>query len=177
MIICAGEKEQFAFAIPMGIGLIDVAMNLTQYCVVKRPEFILFVGTAGSYGKHQIFDIIKSQSAANIENGFFNAHAYSPIENMIASKDDVSRETIVNSSNYITTDEGLGRHYLEEGIGLENMEFYAVLKVAQKFRIPAGGTFIITNYCNENAHQDFLTNHQEAMKRLTQHIERQAQKA
>lgn len=70
MIICAGEKEQFPFAISMGIGLIDVAMNLTQYCMVKRPPFILFVGTAGSYGKHQLFDIIESQSATNIENSF-----------------------------------------------------------------------------------------------------------
>lgn len=174
MIICAGDKEQFGFANPMGIGLIDVAMNLTQYCIVKRPEFILFVGTAGSYGKHAIFDIVESQSAANIENSVFNAKSYSPIENIIASEEDVSRETIVNSSNYITTDSSLGKHYLERGIGLENMEFYAVLKVAQKFQIPAGGTFIITNHCDAHAHQDFLKNHTEAMARLTHYMEEQA---
>ena len=170
MIICAGEREQFAFANPMGIGLIDMAMNLTQYCIVKRPEFILFVGTAGSYGNHKIFDIIESQSATNIENSFFNAKSYTPIKNMIATKEDVSRETIVNSSNYITTDMSLGKHYIKQGIGLENMEFYAVLKVAQKFQIPAGGTFIITNYCNANAHQDFINNHQEAIEILTDYI-------
>lgn len=174
MIICAGEKEQFPFAVPMGIGLIDVAMNLTQYCMVRRPEFILFVGTAGSYGKHKLFDIIESESAANIENSFFNAGSYSPINNMLVVDEDVSRETIVNSSNFITTDIRLGKAYLEKGIGLENMEFYAILKVAQKFRIPAGGIFIITNYCDEYAHQDFIKNHQEAMQRLTQYIEKQS---
>lgn len=83
----------------------------------------------------------------------------------------------MNSSNYITTDNTLGQHYLAQGIGLENMEFYAVLKVAQKFRIPAGGTFIITNFCDKNAHQDFITHHTEAMRRLTAYIERQAEKA
>jgi nucleoside phosphorylase len=84
----------------------------------------------------------------------------------------VSRETIVNSSNYITTDESLSKHYLSNNIQLENMEFFAVLKVAKAFNIPVAGAFIVTNYCNAKAHQNFLDNHTEAMKRLTKYIRR-----
>jgi len=182
MFICAGESEVFDFAKPMGIGMVDMSINLTRYLEKEIPPFLMFVGSAGSYGKHNIFDIIQSKTATNIENGFFNANAYTPIDNMVSAYDGsestsplvdsshVSRETIVNSSNYITTDRSLSRRYLEKGIELENMEFFAVIKVAQQFNIPVAGLFIVTNYCNENAHRDFLINHKEAIERLTAYI-------
>jgi len=72
MVICAGESEQFSFAMPVGIGMIDVAMNLTQQCMIQKPAYLLFVGTAGSYGEKKIFDIIESKTASNIENSFFS---------------------------------------------------------------------------------------------------------
>jgi len=170
MFICAGESEQFDFAIPVGIGMIDVAINLTKLCISQKPEFLFFVGSAGSYGEKNIFDIVESKTAANIENSFFNAKAYTPIDNLVSTAENVSRETIVNSSHYITTDKNLGKAYLAKNIHIENMEYYAVLKVAKNFGIPAAGVFIVTNYCDENAHKDFLQNHKEAMDRLTQYI-------
>ena len=172
MIICAGESEQFDFALPVGIGMTDVAMNVTRLCLSQKPKFLLFVGTAGSYGEKKVFDIIESKTAANIENSFFTGGSYTPIDNMVSTADDVSRETIVNSSNYITTDKALGKAYLSKNIHVENMEYYAVLKVAKSFDIPAAGIFIVTNYCDENAHKDFMDNHKEAMKRLTEYIQK-----
>ncbi|MEA3491749.1 MAG: purine-nucleoside phosphorylase [Campylobacterota bacterium] len=194
MIICAGDIEQFDFATPIGIGLVNTAINLTKLCLLSPPEFILFVGTAGSYGRHEIFDIVESRTAANIENGFFTHGAYTPLDNVISTAEpsrlyftptasapslqardssyliydpDVSRETIVNSSNYITTDPTLSSHYLKQNIKLENMEFFSILKVAQELNIPAGGVFIVTNYCDNDAHKSFVTNHKEAIEKLT----------
>jgi len=172
MFICAGESETFTFAKPMGIGMMDMSINLTKLCLSTPPPFLFFVGTAGSYGEHNIFDIVESKTAANIENSFFNAKAYTPIDNVVSTAEDVSRETIVNSSNYITTDKSLSKHYLSNNIHLENMEFFAVLKVAKAFNIPVAGAFIVTNYCNAEAHQTFLQNHEEAMRRLTTYISR-----
>lgn len=170
MIYCAGESESFNFAKPIGIGMIDVAMNLTQICIENPPAFILFVGSAGSYGEKNIFDIVESKTATNIENSFFGGGAYTPIDNVISTSEDVSRETMVNSSNYITTDKKCAVHYLEKNIQLENMEFFAVLKVAEKFSIPAAGIFIVTNYCDNDAHETFKNNHAEAMLRLTKYM-------
>ncbi|RRS32318.1 MAG: purine nucleoside phosphorylase [Epsilonproteobacteria bacterium (ex Lamellibrachia satsuma)] len=197
MIICAGESEQFDFAIPVGIGMIDVAINLTKLCMENLPDSLIFVGTAGSYGDKEIFDIIESRTAANIENSFFAGGSYTPIESRVSMIEDVSRETyeadnssscvglkperwskltrisketVVNSSNYITTDKQVSKYYLENNIHLENMEFYAVLKVAKAFGIPAEGILIVTNYCDENAHSDFLKNHKEAMKKLDAYV-------
>ena len=172
MFICAGESETFDFAKPMGIGMVDMSINLTKLCSNNPPPFIFFVGTAGSYGNHKIFDIVESKTASNIENSFFNAKAYTPIDNVVSTSDNVSRETIVNSSNYITTDNSLAKFYLKNNIGIENMEYFAVLKVAKAFNVPVAGAFIVTNYCNAHAHKDFVDNHKEAMLRLTTYIKK-----
>ncbi|MCK9473203.1 purine-nucleoside phosphorylase [Sulfurimonas sp.] len=173
MIICAGNSETFNFATPMGVGLIEIAINLTRLCLFDKPEFLLFVGSAGSYGEHQIFDIIESKTASNIELGFLNNDAYTPLDNVISTNTDkTKRDVIVNSSNYISTNEELTKRFLKLGVYIENMEFFAVLKVAQEFNIPAGGLFCITNYTNKNAHEDFLKNHEEAKKILGTHVKK-----
>lgn len=170
MIICAGASEQFDFATPVGIGLVEAAINLTRLCIMNPPEFLLFVGTAGSYGRKEIFDIVESRVASNIEHSFTIGSGYTPIDNVVASVDSVSHETIVNSSNYITTSTVMAQKYLELNIELENMEFYSIVSVAKEFNIPVGGLFIVTNYCNENAHQDFLKNHKEAMQKIEHYL-------
>jgi len=175
MFVCAGENEQFDFAIPIGIGLIDTAINLTKMILSSKPEELIFVGTAGSYGDKKVFDIVTSCEAVNIENSYLNAGAYTPIvsrETSFFKKGFCASNTVVNSSNYITTDIKLGKQYIERGILVENMEFYAVLKVAKKFHIPAKAILVVTNYCDENAHKDFLKNQKEAMAKLTTYIKK-----
>jgi len=175
MFICAGESEQFDFAVPVGIGLIDVAINLTELILSKKPQKLFFVGTAGSYGNAKIFDIVTSCRATNIENSYFNAGAYTPIVSRETSLYDdpfCKEDIVVNSSNYITTQDDLGQYYLKEGIAIENMEFYAVIKVANRFHIPVAGAFVVTNYCNADAHQDFLNNQKEAMNKLTEYVKK-----
>jgi len=170
MIICAGNNETFDFAQPMGIGLIETTMNLTRLCLFDKPEFILFVGTAGSYGDAKIFDIVESKTAANIELAFLNNDAYTPLDNVVTTNETNKKDVLVNSSNYISTNEKLSKNFLKFGVGIENMEFFAVLKVAQEFDIPAGGVFCVTNFTNTNAHDDFLKNHEQAKLLLTEHV-------
>ena len=172
MIICAGNNESFDFATPMGVGLIESAINLTRLCLFDKPEFLLFVGTAGSYGKQNIFEIIESKTAANVELAFLNNDAYTPLDNVVSTNTTNKQDIIVNSSNYITTNEELTKKFLKLGIGIENMEFFAVLKVAQEFNIPAGGVFCITNYTNKNAHEDFIKNHEKAKELLGLHVKK-----
>lgn len=176
MILCAGNNETFPFATPIGVGLIESAMNLTRLCLFDKPSFLLFIGSAGSYGEHQIFDIVESTTAANIELGYFDKRSYTPIDNVIDDSTDnnVSRGTnkqvIVNSSNYITTDKASAKTFLSAGISLENMEFFSVLRIAKEFSIPAAGVFVVTNYCEPNAHEQFIKNHEEAMGKLTSYL-------
>ncbi len=177
IIISAGDIETFDFAVPVGIGLINSSINLTKLILKKKPKSILFIGTAGSYGNLKPFDIIYSHSSTNIETGYFLNNCYTPIDNKISAKKlDVSCETtnknniLVNSSNYITANKYISNKFLEKSIEAENMEFYSILTVANKFNIPSLGIFVITNFCNEFAHRDFIKNHEIAKKILTSQI-------
>ena len=171
MIICAGRNETFKFAEAIGVGLIESAINLTRHCLFNKPDFLLFVGSAGSYGEHKIFDIIESKRAANLELSFLSNNSYTPLDNVLESENKMTRnDTIVNSSNYISTNSELCKQFEQYGIGIENMEFFSILQVAREFEIPVAGIFVVTNYTNENAHNDFLKNHKEAMSKLTSYL-------
>ena len=173
MIVSAGKNETFSFATPIGVGLIESAMNLTRLCLFDKPDYILFIGSAGSYGEYNIFDIVESSSASNIELSFFRDDAYTPIDNVLRCEDvRFKSDTIVNSSNYISTNEKLTKQFNNYNIGIENMEFYSVVKIAQEFDIDVKGIFIITNFTNKDAHLDFISNHQEAMDKLVQYLEK-----
>jgi len=133
------------------------------------PREIIFIGSAGLYKEGEVFEIYESSVAANIEISSLENKSYSPIESEIASV--VPRGTCkVNSSNFITTDQNLAHKLFDRGYFLENMEFFAVLKVAQKFQIPAHGIFVATNFCNKNAHADFIKNHEQAKKELEKYL-------
>ena len=215
MIISAGRNEIFPFALPMGVGLMDMSINLTallqkramvdgcgryeQNLTANRqlderlnlidspilqstksaqnpdkilnalPSEIIFIGSAGLYKEGEIFEIYESSAAANIEISSLENKSYSPIESKIASV--VPRGTCkVNSSNFITTDQNLAHKLFDREYFLENMQFFAVLKVAQKFQIPAYGIFVATNFCNKNAHEDFIKNHEQAKNELEKYL-------
>ena len=179
MIISAGRNEIFDFALPMGIGLVDMSINLTKFLCENRqslPSEIIFVGSAGLYKEGEILKIYESRSAANCEISALYELSYSPISYEIIARNstNVSYETIINSSNFITTDKKSALKFFERGYFLENMEFFAVLKVAQKFQIPAYGIFCATNFCDSNAHTDFLKNHAAAKENLTKYLKTKA---
>lgn len=171
MIFCAGDNENFPFATPIGVGLVESSINLTRVCLFDKPDYIIFIGSAGSYGEHNIFDIVESSHASNIELSFLEDNSYTPIDNLLKSQSNkIKSDTIINSSNYITTNKELAKEFKQYGIGCENMEFYSVVKIAQEFDIDVKGIFIITNYTNKDAHKDFISNHQEAKVLLTQYL-------
>ena len=215
MIISAGRNEIFPFALPMGVGLVDMSINLTAllqkrtmvdscdryeqnlaangqlderlnlinspilqsaktsqnpYKILNTlPREIIFIGSAGLYKDGEVFEIYESSVAANTEISSLENKSYSPIESEITSV--VPRGTCkINSSNFITTDQNLAHELFSRGYFLENMEFFAVLKVAQKFQIPAYGIFVATNFCDKNAHADFIKNHEQAKKELEKYL-------
>jgi len=173
MIICAGRNESFSFATPIGVGLIESAINLTRICLFDKPDFILFIGSAGSYGKYNIFDIVESRSASNIELSFLIEDSYTPLDNVLKSDNKLTSDhTIVNSSNYISTNDGITKEFKQYGIGIENMEYYSLLSVAKEFDIDIAGIFVVTNYSNKDAHKDFISNHKEAINKLIDYLEK-----
>ncbi len=165
-IISAGDVETFDFAIPIGVGMVESAINLTKLCEFDRPDLLIFIGSAGSYGRLRPFEVIESFSASNIEYCFLQKKCYTPIDNIISIKPSI----LINSSNYITTNKTISKAYLSFGIDGENMEFYSVMKVAKEFGIGVIGIFVITNYCFEEAHKEYLQNIKKAKKILIEYL-------
>ncbi len=173
MIISAGKTEVFDFAMPIGVGLIESSMNLTKICTEKKPKELIFVGSAGSYGELNMFELFLSFKAANIEQGGLENKGYTPLLQSVdsLSKKFDKKSPIVNSSNYITTDENNAKAFEKLGLLAENMEFFSVLSVAKAFGVPAFGAFVVTNYCDKNAHDDYLKNLKIAKEILTSFYE------
>ncbi|CBG39304.1 phosphorylase family protein [Helicobacter mustelae] len=181
MFLCAGNTEQFDFARSIGIGLVESAICLTQICKEEDVDFLVFVGSAGSYSREVgVFELFCASCATQIEASHLHGQSYTPLKNKIQSPPIVSHETlkhidalpsaVVNCSNYIHTHEETAKKMLQQGILLENMEFFSVLSVAVKFRIPARGIFCVSNHCSNNAHQEFLKNHPLVMQKLEEFV-------
>ena len=151
MIVSAGTTELFPFAEPIGMGLVESAYTLSRLLYEKRPSSLTFVGSCGSYGRLTVFETIYTSSATQIEASFLQNSSYTPIEQSYI----VSHETIVNSSNYITTDAKNASSFLKYGLDVENMEFFSVVSIAKKLRIPVKGFFVVTNYCDATAHEQY----------------------
>lgn len=165
MIICAGLNESFDFATSIGIGLIESAINLTKILSINTPDEIIFIGSCGLYKDGNILEIYESNIAVNHEISALLDFSYSPIQSEINYN--VSHETLItNSSNFITTDKNSALKFFQKGYFMENMELYSVLQVAKKNKIPAYGILCATNFCNKNAHEDFIKNHAKAKEKL-----------
>ncbi|MBR0071992.1 MAG: purine-nucleoside phosphorylase [Campylobacter sp.] len=168
MIVCAGSVESFKFAESIGVGLVESAINLTKILSQNSsnlPSEIIFIGSCGLYKDGKILEIYESKIAVNDEISALLKLSYSPIRPEFNG--DVSHETIItNSSNFITTDKKSAEIFFQKGYFLENMEFYSVVKVAEIFKIPCLGIFCATNFCDQNAHDDFIKNHAKAKEKL-----------
>lgn len=86
MIVCAGASESFEFAKSIGIGLIEPAINLTNAVSNELPKWILFIGTAGSYGGVKVGSLCLCQSATNIEISSLLGLSYTPINTSVQTK-------------------------------------------------------------------------------------------
>lgn len=168
MLFCAGNNENFAFAKAIGIGMVQSAINLSDFISKNKVDEIVFVGTCGLYKNGNLLEIYESKIATNHEISDILGLSYSPLD---LSK--VSYETlglIVNSSNFITQNKEIAYKFAKLGYFMENMEFYGVLEVAKHHDIPAFGIFCATNFCDENAHESFIRNHAKAKEKLEIYI-------
>ena len=97
MIICAGNNETFQFATSVGVGLIESAINTTRLCLFDKPDYLIFIGSAGSYGKYNIFDIVESSSGSNIELSFLEGNSFTPIDNVISTQNKTFKNEFRNN--------------------------------------------------------------------------------
>ncbi|WRG59173.1 purine-nucleoside phosphorylase [Helicobacter pylori] len=164
MLLCAGRNETLKGAVPIGVGLIESAINLTRICL-KNPNIksLIFIGSAGSYSPEtELLSVFESVCGYQIEESFSHLNSYTPLDNSIyiETKEQALFERVgVNSSNYIHTSEMFAKKMVQKGVLLENMEFFSVLSVAKAFSLKAKGIFCVSNHVGLNVHKEFKENH------------------
>lgn len=168
LLVCAGRSESFKFANSIGVGLVESAINLTKILSNLKNQNsvdeVIFIGTAGLYGRGNLGEIYESKTATNIEISSILGLSYSPLlTNAVSYETD---KNVINSSNFITQNAQISAKFSALGLFMENMEFFAVTNVAKAFKTRSRGVFCATNFCNENAHADFMKNHENAKKEL-----------
>ncbi|QTO98231.1 purine-nucleoside phosphorylase [Helicobacter pylori] len=164
MLLCAGRNETLKKAAPIGVGLIESAINLTRMCL-KNPNIksLIFIGSAGSYSPEtELLSVFESVQGYQIEESFSHLNSYTPLDNFIhieIEEEALFERVGVNSSNYIHTSEMFAKKMVQKGVLLENMEFFSVLSVAKIFSLKAKGIFCVSNHVGLNAHKEFKENH------------------
>ena len=170
LIVCAGEMESFQFATTIGIGMVEPAINLTKILLNLKqlPKKIIFIGSCGIYGNENLLKIYQSSLAFNYEISVIMGFSYTPIKINLPN---VSQKTIlINSSNFITNSAEISKKFKNLGFTAENMEAYSVRCVANLFKIDFECILCSTNYCNENAHDDFIKNYPQAKEIITKYL-------
>ncbi len=164
MLLCAGRNETLKGATPIGVGLIESAINLTRMCLKNsHAENLIFIGSAGSYSPEiELLSVFESVCGYQVEESFSHLNSYTPLDNFIqmeTEEEALFKRVCVNSSNYIHTSEMFAKKMAQKGVLLENMEFFSVLSVAKAFSLKAKGIFCVSNYIGLNAHKEFKENH------------------
>lgn len=161
LFVSAGRMETFDFATPIGVGMINAAINLSKILAHKKYEKIIFLGSCGVYDE----DLpLKRLFLANTFTQYEHPKSssfYSPIELEIIINIPKSKliQASVNSSNHICKDKLKAYKYKEAKCMLENMESFSVASCAKAYGCELGVLLCSTNYCDENAHENFMKNY------------------
>lgn len=170
LIVCAGAMESFEFAKAVGIGMVEPAINLTKILLNLKqlPKKIIFIGSCGIYGNENLLKIYQSSLAFNYEISGIIGLSYTPIKINLPN---VSQKTIlINSSNFITNSAEISKKFKNLGFTAENMEAYSIKCVALKFGIEFESILCATNYCDENAHENFIQNYPKAKENIIKYL-------
>ncbi|MEO1942440.1 MAG: hypothetical protein ABGW77_06065 [Campylobacterales bacterium] len=177
LLLSAGRSEIIPGTVPVGVGFLEAGLQLAR--LLERGEWdeVLFLGTAGSYGKVPPFWLIESWVGVQWEVGWVEGKGYSPIELKVASPRPKSRlklpplpkvEGVLNSSHYITTDWRVGQKFLKLGAIGESMEHFGIIRVGTLTQIPVRGLYLVTNYTDSEAHLSYRRNLPKALEILTE---------
>ena len=174
-LICAAWNEELksvssdALVAPLGIGYLEAALELTRILNERNDiDEIIFLGTCGSYNSElKIGDVVAVSSVQLLERGEVLGLAYKvregiSFESGLEGVPCLCSLEITNSSELSMQ---ILKHYGFES-AVENMELYGVARVASERGIKWSARLGVTNHTNIEAHQDWLSNHQDLSQKL-----------
>lgn len=162
----------------LGIGFLAAGVSLEKI-LNENPDIghVYFIGTAGAYSKNlAIGDIVQVTKTNLLNLGSIYEKSYVPqpylqhsakINSALGAKaklvDCLSSMEITKS---LEASQIICEKHQRERELVENMELYGVASVASKHRMPWTAILGITNYTDENGHQNWQDNHSSVSQKL-----------
>lgn len=159
-------SENFQY-LELGLGYLNAAINLDRYLnkLKKKPEKIIFLGTAGVFESLKIADLVCVKNVSLLLSASRMNLAYSPIKKedlTISSSLSKEFENIKKVRCFSSLDISLSKFlYLElkkdfpDEILVENMELFGLAKVSDDHKIPWEAYLGISNFIGARAHQEW----------------------
>jgi futalosine hydrolase len=178
---------------PVGIGAIDAAVGAAGAIVRARPARVLFVGTAGFYGREKdarqaIGTAVVAGEILCMSTAALKGEAYLPgpmvvqvptsrsLQSALAGgravdHRDLSRDVACPLA--ITRSAALGRRIAEAtGATLENLEAFAVARAAAAAGVPFAAVLGVANRVGPTGHDEWQRHHRAASRAACELIAR-----
>ena len=169
---------------PVGIGAIDAAVGAAGAIARARPARVLFVGTAGIYGREKearqaIGTAVVAGEILCMSTAALKGEAYLPGPMVVQVPTSRSLQTAlaggagdlrnlprdVASPLAITRSAALGRRIAEAtGATLENLEAFAVARAAAAAGVPFAAVLGVANRVGPTGHDEWQRHHRAASR-------------
>jgi futalosine hydrolase len=166
---------------PVGIGAIDAAVGAAGAIARVRPDRVIFVGTAGIYGRQKeagqaIGTAVVAGELLCMSTAALKGEAYLPGPMVVQVPTSRSLRTALSAGRAerprdvacplaITRSAALGRRIAEAtGATLENLEAFAVARAAAVAGVPFGAVLGIANRVGPTGHEEWQRHHRAASR-------------
>jgi nucleoside phosphorylase len=173
----------------VGIGAIDAAVGATGALTRVRPDRVIFVGTAGIYGsQREARQAIGTAAVAGevlcMSTAALKGEAYLPGPMVVQVTTSRSLRTALGGGRAegprdvacplaITRSAALGRRIADAtGATLENLEAFAVARVASAAGVPFGAVLGVANRVGPTGHEEWQRHHRAASRAACELIAR-----
>ncbi|HET6281945.1 MAG TPA: phosphorylase [Polyangia bacterium] len=162
-----------------GVGAVDAGIGAARAINARRPQRVLFVGTAGLYLSRGVSPpplghaaTVVATRLVLVSTGVLRGDAYAPapmVDRLDATPDlatallqssPMASAGVAACPLAITLKSELGRRIARTtGAGVENLEGFSVGRAAQQAGLPFAAVFGISNYVAPGAHAMWRTHH------------------
>jgi futalosine hydrolase len=174
---------------PVGIGAIDAAVGAAGAIARARPARVIFVGTAGIYGREKearqaIGTAVVAGEILCMSTAALKGEAYLPGPMVVQVPTSRSLQTALASGRAeqprdvacplaITRSAALGRRIAEAtGATLENLEAFAVARAAAAASVPFAAVLGVANRVGPAGHDEWQRHHRAASRAACELIAR-----
>ncbi|MBL7661794.1 hypothetical protein JNK13_03475 [bacterium] len=167
------SDRRFEFLV-CGVGSIEAAAKTAQYLTISSESnrAVIFVGSLGSSTRDLPINSLVSASTVRLATVEDNSSYLVPtMKSDFAADIKISNifpesqihSLAVRSTMRITQTPGLAAALAKQSdTTCENLELFGVAMACKELQVPWGSLGVVTNYCFENAHQEWKDNYRNA---------------